>query len=121
MRSRYSAYVLGNEDYLKASWATETFPGALELDKGPRWCGLQIVNTEQGRADDDEGSVEFIATYLEGDHLGQLHELSRFARQERRWVYVDGDIQPGQAPVKIARNEPCPCGSGKKFKRCCAP
>jgi SEC-C motif-containing protein/uncharacterized protein DUF1186 len=27
--------------------------------------------------------------------------------------------QPYRAPPKVGRNEPCPCGSGKKFKKCC--
>lgn len=26
---------------------------------------------------------------------------------------------PLKSPVKVGRNEPCPCGSGRKYKKCC--
>ena len=61
------------------------------------------------------------------DPAGRLsmppHELASFRREEGRWVYVDGDMNPKGPPrqvAKVGRNEPCPCGSGKKYKKCCA-
>ncbi len=116
MRSRYSAYVLKNADYLAATWHPSTRPASLDLngDATP-WQRLRIVATEQGRRGDEAGMVEFIAFY-EG---GELHERSRFVREEGQWFYVDGEISPPVGQVKTGRNDPCPCGSGKKFKKCC--
>jgi SEC-C motif-containing protein len=120
MRSRYSAYALGLDDYLVHSWHPDTRPDQT-LDSPVKWVGLEIVSTDGGGPDDDEGRVEFCASYLDGDRLEQMCERSRFVRFEGRWVYFDG--VPGQgAPAtarRIGRNEPCPCGSGEKFKRCC--
>lgn len=120
MRSRYSAYVRGLEDYLLYSWAEQTRPEPPLLNP-VKWVGLEIVGTDGGGPDDDEGWVEFRASYLEGERLEQLCERSRFVRVEGRWVYIDGVVGAGNAAATqhIGRNEPCPCGSGAKFKRCC--
>lgn len=44
-------------------------------------------------------------------------------RSNQRLIYNRGDGGPSQQPVhkerKIGRNDPCPCGSGKKYKKCC--
>jgi SEC-C motif-containing protein len=120
MRSRYSAYDLGLTDYLAESWHPDTRPDE-SLESPVKWVGLEIVSTDQGGPEDSEGEVEFCAGYLDGERLESLCERSRFVRFEGRWVYLDGvpgagDGAPGQ---RIGRNEPCPCGSGAKFKRCC--
>lgn len=116
MRSRYSAFVLKLPDYLSATWHPSTRPDDLDLSgDDTQWQRLRIIATEAGWAGDDVGMVEFIA-YHEG---GQLHERSRFVRQEGRWFYVDGEISPPVKQGKAGRNDPCPCGSGKKFKKCC--
>ena len=120
MRSRYTAYVRADVAYLNGSWDPATRPASLDLDQGPRWCGLEIIHCDQGHNEDDTGRVEFIASYLDGEHLRYLHEISSFVRHEGHWLYREGDIQPGRAAIKPGRNEPCPCGSGKKYKRCCA-
>lgn len=113
MRSRYSAYVLKDGDYLRATWHPSTRPALLELEGDTtRWLGLRILATAQGGEGDESGSVEFAADYAGG----QLHERSRFVRERGQWRYLDGELLP---PVKVGRNEPCPCGSGRKFKRCC--
>ena len=116
MRSRYSAYVLKNADYLYATWHPSSRPAVLDLvvDETP-WLRLRIIATEKGGTDDDSGTVEFAADYTGG----QLHERSRFVREEGRWVYLDGEILPPLLQAKVGRNEPCSCGSGRKFKRCC--
>jgi SEC-C motif-containing protein len=117
MRSRYSAYVLKLSDYLRYTWHPSTRSQELDIshDDTP-WLRLQIVASDKGGERDDEGHVEF-AAYFQG---GQLHERSRFVREEGRWFYVDGEILPPITEEKPGRNAPCPCGSGKKYKRCCA-
>ncbi len=108
MRSRYSAYVLKLSDYLLDTWHASTRPLNLDIssDDTP-WLRLLIIATESEH-------VEFAAFY----RGGQLHEKSRFVNEEGRWYYLDGEVLP---PIeeKVGRNAPCPCGSGKKFKRCC--
>ncbi len=114
MRSRYCAYVRGDVAYLRASWDPRKCPAQLDLAQQPLWQRLEIIACSQGQADDDEGTVEFKA-FHDG---GCLHERSRFRREQGRWLYVDG-TQPGSAAAKTGRNQPCPCGSGRKFKQCC--
>lgn len=128
MRSRYSAYATGAVGYLHETlhpnyrsdhdqaatrrWAAEA-----------TWQGLEIRATEGGGAGDNEGMVEFVANYKEKGIARRYHERSRFLREDGHWYYVDGEIQrPGTVVHengKVGRNDPCPCGSGKKFKKCC--
>lgn len=94
MRSRYSAYVLGREDYLRATWHPRTRPDRLDLDRTPatRWLGLNI--REHRMTGDDTAIVEFVARYkVGGGSAVRLHETSRFIREGGRWFYVDGDIR----------------------------
>ncbi|NUY03499.1 YchJ family protein [Paraburkholderia youngii] len=95
MRSRYSAYVLGATDYLRATWDPSTRPADLDVDPtapdAPRWLGLQIKAFAE--SDADHATVEFIARYKVGGRAHRLHELSRFLRgDDGRWRYVDGDV-----------------------------
>lgn len=92
MRSRYSAFALGLVPYLRDTWSASTRPRDLVLDDGLEWRRLQIVDTARGGAADDEGVVEFRAAHRSAEGAGVLHERSRFARQDGRWVYVDGDL-----------------------------
>lgn len=121
MRSRYSAYVLKLPDYLRDTWHTTTRPASLIFGSDePDWCGLQIRHTRGGSEMDSNGEVEFIARWRAPDgRTGALHERSRFVREEGRWYYVDGELFPSTT-TKVSRNAPCPCGSGRKFKQCCA-
>ncbi|QBQ96947.1 YchJ family protein [Paraburkholderia pallida] len=98
MRSRYTAYVLGEADYLRATWAAETCPADLDADPdapgAPRWLGLAIKRHEA--IDATHALVEFVARYKSGGRAYRLHELSRFTRgDDGRWRYVDGDILEG--------------------------
>ena len=93
MRSRFTAFRDGDAAWLLASWHPDTRPAQLDLADGPRWRGLQIVDTVAGGVDDAEGIVEFRATYRDGDELGVLHERSRFSRVDGRWRYLDGDVR----------------------------
>lgn len=118
MRSRYTAFSINNDEYLLASWANETRPEQLNTDKDPiKWIGLEILEKEQGSAQDNKGTVSFLATFIVSDRLCHLQEKSRFLKEDGAWFYLDGI--PESSAKKIARNSPCPCGSGKKFKRCC--
>jgi len=92
MRSRYTAYVLGNESYLSKTWHPNTRPDDLDADDGGRWLGLKIIRTEAGGPEDETGLVEFVARYKIGGRGHRLHETSRFVGYEGRWVYVDGEI-----------------------------
>lgn len=117
MRSRYSAYCRGDWDYLNRTTAEATRPkdkGGDQLD----WIGLEILANSKGQADDATGEVEFIARFRHNGRIEQLHERSRFIREDGHWVYLDGRFTEA-SPTKVGRNDPCPCGSGKKFKKCC--
>ncbi|CAN5132129.1 hypothetical protein BH09ACT1_BH09ACT1_05100 [soil metagenome] len=90
MRSRYTAFAIGDVDYLLASWHPSSRPATLELDKGLRWYRLDILATERGGMLDTEGTVEFRAHYRQGKAADSQHEVSRFRRAARRWLYLDG-------------------------------
>ncbi|MGW0245022.1 YchJ family protein [Nocardia goodfellowii] len=94
MRSRYTAFAVGDTGYLKRSWHSGNRPEELDLDPGQRWLFLEIVRTERGGPFDDTGLVEFIAHYRADGGRGQLHEVSRFVRENGAWVYLDGVIEP---------------------------
>jgi SEC-C motif domain protein len=92
MRSRYSAYVVGELDHVFRTWHPRTRPTDLAPAPGLVWQRLEVVATEAGDVDDDEGVVEFRATYEAAGRTRVRHEVSRFARRGGRWVYVDGDV-----------------------------
>jgi SEC-C motif-containing protein len=124
MRSRFCAYSTDNFSYLSKSWHPSTRPRKIEDDDdGLVWTKLEVLNTSADQQADSTGTVEFIAHYLINDkHKGQMREVSDFVFEDGQWFYVDGKQVKGD-PVKsekIGRNDPCPCGSGKKYKKCCA-
>lgn len=124
MRSRYSAYVLGLGDYLLSTWAPETRPSSpaaqfQEDARHTRWLGLQIIDAPLPGG--DEGQVEFRARYVAADEdslatVCFLQERSQFVKIDGGWCYVNGDVKEGVE--KYSRNDPCPCGSGIKLKKC---
>lgn len=115
MRSRYTAYVAANHDYLRRTWHPQTCPESLG-GTALKWLNLKIVNTDKGAAGDTTGEVTFVAAFFDGRKGRELHERSRFVRDDNgRWLYLDGDCSLSE----IGRNDPCPCGSGRKFKACC--
>lgn len=93
MRSRYTAFVVGDRRYLLDTWHPRTRPDELELDPAQRWLGLEIVDAEGGSALDARGEVEFAARWRHGREQGVLRERSRFVRQGERWWYLDGDVR----------------------------
>ena len=126
MRSRYTAYTRAEVAYIK----TTTIPkDQKEFDleaaeawaKESQWLGFELVKKEAGEATDDKGTIEFIARYKADDQIENHHELATFVKVKDVWFFEDGQVITqvvNQAP-KVGRNEPCPCGSGKKFKKCC--
>ncbi|MBI4422535.1 MAG: YchJ family protein [Elusimicrobia bacterium] len=130
MRSRYCAYVRAEIPYLRATLAPE---GRESFDDEAsrrwatesRWLGLTILKAEGGSTADDRGTVAFVARYVHEGAEREHRELASFRKdpQTGAWWFVEA-LAPKPAPVmreapKIGRNEPCPCGSGKKHKKCC--
>jgi len=128
MRSRYSAYVMGEIGYLGRSLHPDhrhdhdeaaTRRWAASSD----WLGLEIVAVEGGGENEESGSVEFVATYREKGVVRQHREVSRFQRLDDVWYFVEGSVVKPETlrreDPKVGRNDPCPCGSGKKYKKCC--
>lgn len=126
MRSRYSAYAEHAINYIVD---TCTKDGKQDIDvkqtrdwsEKSQWLGLKILSVTKGGPDDTEGAVEFEAVY-EHEGLKDIHhEKARFKKVEGAWLYDEGDIVPKtivRSNPKVGRNEPCPCGSGKKYKHC---
>jgi len=129
MRSRYTAYVLGKIDYLHDSLAPEVrydFDRAMveNWSKQAKWLGLKIIETEEGQPGDARGFVEFAADFVMNGETLQHRERSlfRFDAADKRWYFVEEakrKIQPVVKGAQPGRNDPCPCGSGKKYKKCC--
>lgn len=93
MRSRYSAFVLGRDDYLIATWHSSSRPAALDHTDSPTWLGLSVK--QHHLIDATHAEVEFIARFrVGGGRAMRLHERSRFVREDARWFYVDGEIDP---------------------------
>jgi len=128
MRARYTAYTQVEMDFIKQTHDPKT---RAELDMAEsrqwaettEWTGLDIVETKQGGVDDEFGTVEFKATFETDQGTQVHHELSAFGKKDGIWYYVDSALPKGQTIVraqpKVGRNDPCQCGSGKKYKKCC--
>jgi SEC-C motif domain protein len=129
MRSRYSAFATHAIDYLIESHHPETREDldrdeVRRFSEGVFWQGLDILDTVDGLASDEQGWVEFIARYVQDGEERLHHERSLFRRHQGRWFFHSAEY-PKSVPAvrtqpKIGRNDPCPCGSGKKYKKCCA-
>lgn len=128
MRARYSAYVTEHIEFLKTS-ATSAVQAefdeksSIAWSRAAQWHGLEIIATEKGGKTDDEGIVEFRATYTANREFCNHHEVARFVKEPDGWKFDDGELV-AETPIvrespKVGRNDPCPCGSGKKFKKCC--
>lgn len=121
MRSRFVAFGMGDFDYIERT-QVDPLPSEVRERKVPEWETLKVLNTTKGEADDQTGVVEFVAHY---HHHGchNHHEKARFSRVDGEWKYVSGEMLDGgtlkRSHAKVGRNDPCPCGSGKKYKRCC--
>lgn len=127
MRARYCAFVRDNNTFISATdnpalAKTEDYYQALQTTTELNWVRLEIIDASP--VVNSQGYVSFKASYIEADKLVILEERSRFEKRQNssgamQWFYMDGEANYGE-PIKIGRNDPCPCGSGKKYKKCCA-
>lgn len=122
MRSRYTAYCLGNFEYIRSTMAG---PALQQFDVSQaqrdinrlKWISLKIISAETPI--DDNGYVEFIAQYILNQRLKSLHEISQFKKHDGQWFYINGTHKHSQLEDKlISKNQTCPCSSGKKYKNC---
>ena len=131
MRSRYSAYAVNNIDYIENTQIkmdNDDFSreDAEKWAKESKWLGLRVIKTRLGGEEDEQGVVEFQAAYEDAEGNQHVHhEISNFEKVDGKWMYKDGQIV-GPGPItrntpKIGRNDPCHCGSGKKYKKCHLP
>jgi SEC-C motif domain protein len=126
MRARYSAHVKVATDFIFESTHPDhregyDHAGTRTWAESSAWHGLEILGTTQGGAQDEEGEVEFIARFRDRNGLRSHHERGQFKRKGGRWLFTEG-IMVKAKPLsvdKIGRNDPCPCGSRRKYKKCC--
>lgn len=91
MRSRYCAYALARPDYLLATWHASTRPPTIPLDvTAQQWLGLKVIRAHN---DSHTGTVEFVARHKVNGKAYRLHEVSRFVKEQGRWMYLDGDVK----------------------------
>jgi SEC-C motif domain protein len=119
MRSRYTSFVLGNSLYLINTWHSDFRPKSLSLDPEIHWINLEIIESSTNTIENNTAMVHFRAYSFIKDQLSILEEKSSFKKVNKQWFYTTGELIPSQ-DEKISRNSSCPCGSGKKFKRCCS-
>lgn len=127
MRSRYTAITLGKLDHIERTCTENAVHSFNRVDMeaslpGVEWLGLDILATEHGKEHDIHGTVSFRFRYrYRGGEMSQ-HEIASFVREDGEWRFDGSIINPKLPPVRsiqIGRNDPCSCGSGKRFKKCC--
>jgi len=128
MRARYTAHVKVELDFLQSSMHPDKRDAydrdvARQWSENAEWQGLDIIEVKGGGAGDDEGEVEFIARFGWQGEDKEHHERAYFKKVESTWYFYSGDeVKPEpyiRIEPKVGRNDPCPCGSGKKYKKCC--
>ncbi len=127
MRARYSAYALEEVDFIMESHTEEAGTdvdreSTAQWSKQSEWLSLEVLATEGGGEGDSEGTVEFLAKYKVKNVVVEHRERATFEKHGDKWLFADGEQIAGP-PVKreepkVGRNDPCPCGSGKKYKKC---
>lgn len=121
MRSRYAAYVLGRIDYLQATTlpaqqATLDLDGIRAWSLGSTWLGLEVRHSELLGGQPEHARVTFVARWHDDDGEHAHQERSAFVQRDGRWYFIDPLVG-----LDAGRNDPCPCGNGQKFKKCCGP
>ena len=138
LRSRYTAITENNWEYLVLTSHPEEKKEMARLesalvDQGAEWKRLEITGIRKGGREDNEGQVDFVVHYVKDGIPQTLSESSRFYKMKGHWVYSRKDSILSSVPVppmekpktiirdkaKVGRNDSCPCGSGKKYKKCC--
>jgi len=123
LRSRYTAFAMARTDYLVDTLSPELRDGfdlieAESTAADATWQRLEIRDITDGGVDDAAGEIEFVAHFRLRDEARIHHERSQFVKHEGRWLCAGGQVNPKPPPrqvQKVGRNDPCPCGSGKKF------
>lgn len=127
LRSRYTAFASGNTDYLVET-LTSDIRGEFDQIEAEstaaeaKWQKLEIRSITGGGVNDETGVIEFVADFSLRGEQRIHHEVSQFRREGGRWLCAGGQMNPRPATVhvtKVGRNDPCSCGSGKKYKKCC--
>ena len=127
MRSRYTAYVEGEIDYIIGTCIHKgkddiDYKSTKDWSEQSTWLGLSVISVEKGGEADDEGTVEFEAAYEHQGLKDVHHETAKFKKENGAWLYDEGSVKAHtvvRSAPKTGRNESCPCGSGKKYKHCC--
>ena len=121
MRSRYTAFTMGERAHIERTYAPEMrmLGNGSSFEPGIEWIKLEILDNVDGGEAADTGIVEFAAHYRLNGRTGVHRERSNFRREDGLWRYVDGTGPSSKAKTKVGRNAPCLCGSGLKFKKCC--
>ena len=126
MRARYCAYTRVQMDFLFETTHPDhrqgyDHKGTKEWAESAEWEGLEIVGSRKGEEGDSDGEVEFIARYRLKGVPREHHEIAGFKKEKGVWLFTEGAMVRPKPLVstKIGRNEPCPCGSGAKYKKCC--
>lgn len=128
MRSRYTAFVKTEVDYIFETTHPDqqqgyNREGIRSWSKNSDWMGLEILETTDGGPEDKTGMVEFIARYRKNGQRQEHHEIAEFVKKDDRWYFKDGHPPKRTGTIrkgpKVGRNDPCTCGSGKKYKKCC--
>jgi len=126
MRARYTAHVKAAIDFLHESTHPDGREGydhqaTKDWAENSEWKGLEIVGTKDGGPEDEKGEVEFIARFRDKGGIHSHHERALFKRENQQWLFFEGTMVKSQARnvTKIGRNDPCFCGSEKKYKKCC--
>lgn len=128
MRARYTAYVKHEIDFIVNSCVRQEGENDIDMDETRKWSeesewqGLKIHSVKQGGPADSEGIVEFSAFYTRNGFKDEHREIAGFKKVDGAWLYAEGKLAGTtivRAGPKVGRNDPCPCGSGKKYKHCC--
>jgi SEC-C motif-containing protein len=128
MRSRYTAFARQELPYLaKTLHPSQRHDydeaGATRWARESEWEGLEIVDVREDPSGSNRGSVEFRARYRMNGENHVHHELAEFRKTDGVWYFYDGKMvgagQYRREAPKVGRNDPCPCGSGRKYKKCC--
>lgn len=129
LRARYTAFTQGHIDYILDTHHSKTRNEVKreeieEWSKNSQWLGLKIVEKKAGEANDQQGIIVFCASYSADGETEEHWEQSFFEKENGQWKFLDAKgVHFGpyrREEPKIGRNDPCTCGSGKKYKKCCA-
>lgn len=128
MRARYTAYSQINMAFIEKTHDPKTIKNT-DMQENKKWAeqtnwlNLDVIRTEGGGPEDETGVVEFKARYKADGDIHLHHEVSTFNKRNGKWYFTDGHTPEVKQVInegpKVGRNDPCPCGSGKKFKKCC--